>query len=287
MLKQRIITALLLIPFVLGGIIFLSPQHFAWVLVPIFMIAANEWGRFIDKSCIVTRWSFTLTVGLLLVALNCIVPTKSVWELGSINPIFEAIVTIGAIWWLINIVLVAGFPKSDKFWKNSPMLKSIFGQLTLVPCFTSLVTLKSLSLQSASSPYLGGVMVLLVMLVVWAADTGAYFSGRRFGKHKLMPKVSPGKTLEGLIGGLIMTMLVVAGVMYYSPTQELSLVIAVTLFTALASALGDLSESMFKRVAKIKDSGNILPGHGGVLDRIDSLTAAFPVFTLIYIAFWM
>jgi phosphatidate cytidylyltransferase len=125
------------------------------------------------------------------------------------------------------------------------------------------------------------------MLIVWAADSGAYFAGKAVGRIKLAPHVSPGKTLEGFIGGLLTTLIVVGIVMYFSPEQELGLVIGVVLFTALASALGDLSESMFKRVAQIKDSGNILPGHGGVLDRIDSLTAALPIFTLLYIAFWM
>ena len=125
------------------------------------------------------------------------------------------------------------------------------------------------------------------MLVVWATDTGAYFAGRTLGKHKLMPSVSPAKTLEGLAGGLLTTMVVVAGVMYIAPEQELGLLVVVTLVTALASAFGDLSESMFKRAANIKDSGTILPGHGGILDRIDSLTAAFPVFTFIYIAMGM
>lgn len=285
MLKQRIITALLLIPFVLGGIFYLSPQHFAWALVPIFILSAREWGRLIDKECTVTQWSFTLTVSFLLIGLNLIVPTASVWQGSMLNPVFQSVLGLGAIWWIINVFLVIGFPKTDKFWKQSPMLKSMFGQLTIVPCFAALITLKSLS--SASQPLYGGVMVLLVMLVVWAADTGAYFSGRSLGKHKLMPNVSPGKTIEGLLGGLVMTMIVVAGVMFISPEQEIGLVIGVTILTALASALGDLSESMFKRVAQIKDSGSILPGHGGILDRIDSLTAAFPVFTLIYIAFWM
>ncbi|MGL4746661.1 MAG: phosphatidate cytidylyltransferase, partial [Shewanella sp.] len=177
------------------------------------------------------------------------------------------------------------YPKSAKLWQKNPMLKSMFGQLTLVPCFVALIALKSIS--SQISPYYGASLVLLVMLIVWAADSGAYFVGKAVGKTKLMPAVSPAKTLEGLLGGLVTTLIVVAGVMVISPEQELGLVVAVTLFVALISALGDLSESMFKRAACIKDSGTILPGHGGVLDRIDSLTAALPVFTLIYIAFWM
>ncbi|MDD8057536.1 MULTISPECIES: phosphatidate cytidylyltransferase [Shewanella] len=285
MLKQRIITALWLIPIVLGAIFLLPANYFAWILVPVFLIAAKEWGSFIDPQCNATQWSFTATLGFLLIALNLTVPVDVLWFKGQLHPMYLAIITIGVFWWLVSSVLVFSFPKSAKFWQASPMLKSMFGQLTLVPCFASLIALKSLS--SNVDPYYGGALVFLVMLVVWATDTGAYFAGRTLGKHKLMPSVSPAKTLEGLAGGLMTTMVVVAGVMYVAPEQELGLLVAVTLITALASAFGDLSESMFKRAANIKDSGTILPGHGGILDRIDSLTAAFPVFTFIYIAMWM
>ncbi|MDO6619548.1 MULTISPECIES: phosphatidate cytidylyltransferase [unclassified Shewanella] len=285
MLKQRIITVLWLLPLVIGAIFFLPAEYFAWVLVPVFMIGAKEWGSFIDPECKVTQWTFTVTVTVILLALNFIVPVDAMWLKGQLHPIFVSIIAIGAFWWFLSALLVISFPKTDSIWKNSPMLKSMFGQLTLIPCFVALITLKSIS--SNVDPYFGGTLVFLVMLVVWAADTGAYFAGRAFGKHKLMPNVSPNKTLEGLIGGLLATLVVACGVMYYSPEQELALVITVTLITALASAFGDLSESMFKRAADIKDSGTILPGHGGVLDRMDSLTAALPIFTLIYIAFWI
>ncbi|UAL45026.1 phosphatidate cytidylyltransferase [Shewanella inventionis] len=285
MLKQRIITALWLIPIVLGAIFLLPAHFFAWILVPVFLVAAKEWGSFIDPECNVTQWSFTATLGVLLVALNLAVPVDVLWFKGQLHPMYLAIISIGVFWWLVSSVLVMSFPNSAKYWKTSPMLKSMFGQLTLVPCFASLIALKSLSYNV--EPYYGGALVFLVMLVVWATDTGAYFAGRTLGKHKLMPSVSPAKTLEGLAGGLLTTMVVVAGVMYIAPEQELGLLVVVTLVTALASAFGDLSESMFKRAANIKDSGTILPGHGGILDRIDSLTAAFPVFTFIYIAMGM
>ncbi|NMH64561.1 phosphatidate cytidylyltransferase [Shewanella salipaludis] len=285
MLKQRIITAIWLVPLVLGAIFLLPANYFSWALVAVFLIAAKEWGRIIDCESKVTQWSFTATMGILLVALNLLVPIDSLWFKGQLHPVFLAVISLGAIWWAVALLLVVSFPHSGRLWQTSPMLKSMFGQLTLLPCFASLIALKSLD--TLSQPYYGGTLVFLVMLVVWATDSGAYFAGKTFGRIKLMPKVSPAKTLEGLAGGLLTTMLVVAGVMYVSPEQELGLVIGVTLFTALASALGDLSESMFKRVACIKDSGTILPGHGGVLDRIDSLTAALPVFTLIYLAFWM
>ncbi|WP_298775523.1 phosphatidate cytidylyltransferase [uncultured Shewanella sp.] len=285
MLKKRIITAVCLIPLVFGAIFYLPTEYFSWALLGVFLIAAKEWGRIIDKNCNMTQWSFTVTLGLLLLALNVIVPADEVWLQGRLHPLFLSIILVGGLWWCVSLLLVCLFPKSAGFWKNSPMLKSIFGQLTLIPCFIALISLKGLS--SDAAPYYGGVLVFLVLLIVWAADTGAYFAGKAFGRTKLMPNVSPAKTLEGLIGGLLMTMLVVLGVVYMAPEQEIGLLIGVTLVTALASALGDLSESMFKRVADIKDSGTILPGHGGVLDRIDSLTAALPVFMLIYIAFWM
>ncbi|MFQ6371262.1 phosphatidate cytidylyltransferase [Shewanella sp. YIC-542] len=285
MLKQRIITAICLIPLVLGALFLLPTSYFAWALVPVFLIAAKEWGHIIDKNCSVTQWSFTITLGIVLVALNLMVPANDIWLRGQLHPIMLSVVLIGAMWWAMALLLVIFFPRSANWWQTSPMLKSMFGQLTLMPAFASFIALKSLS--TPAQPYWGGILVLLVMLVVWAADSGAYFVGKAVGRVKLAPRVSPGKTLEGFLGGLLTTLVVVGGIMYFSPEQELGLIIGVVLLTALASALGDLSESMFKRVAQVKDSGTLLPGHGGVLDRIDSLTAALPVFTLLYIAFWM
>ena len=120
--------------------------------------------------------------------------------------------------------------------------------------------------------------LMFILLWVWAADTGAYFAGRAFGKHKLAPLVSPGKTIEGLLGGVALALAVVAGV-YAAGLLEAQLwsLMLVALFTVLASALGDLFESMVKRERGFKDSGTILPGHGGMLDRIDSVTAAMPI----------
>ena len=132
---------------------------------------------------------------------------------------------------------------------------------------------------------------MLVMFLVWGADSGAYFTGKKFGKNKLAPKVSPGKTREGFLGGVAVSMiiaLIAAVVMTVSPSGELDstkfVIILFTCFvTSISSTLGDLNESMFKREAGVKDSGTLLPGHGGILDRIDSLTAALPVFAVIYL----
>ena len=128
----------------------------------------------------------------------------------------------------------------------------------------------------------GELLIAVLFALVWGADIGAYFSGKRFGTHKLMPAVSPGKTVEGLVGGLVVCLLIALGVSVvlefdYSATATLVLL---AIATGLISVLGDLFESLFKRESGVKDSGTILPGHGGILDRIDSLTAAAPIFFL-------
>lgn len=127
------------------------------------------------------------------------------------------------------------------------------------------------------------------MALVWVADIGAYFSGKRFGKRKLAPHVSPGKSWEGLIGGLLLSLLLTVVVGLYRDWSfgEFLLALPAAALVVLISVVGDLTESMFKRQSGIKDSSNLLPGHGGVLDRIDSLTAAVPVFAvLLWLAGW-
>ena len=119
------------------------------------------------------------------------------------------------------------------------------------------------------------------MFVVWGADTGAYFAGRAFGRHKLAPRVSPGKTWEGVAGGAVLALLVAwVGTIWLEPVGGYAAFLVLVLLTVMISILGDLMESLFKRVADLKDSGGLLPGHGGVMDRIDSMTAAGPFFVL-------
>src|SRR5207302_1283767 len=122
----------------------------------------------------------------------------------------------------------------------------------------------------------------ILLILIWAADTGAYFAGRAFGKHKLLPNVSPGKTWEGFFGAMLMTVIVMGFVVYFLniPPNNWVPLFLLGFVTVIFSILGDLFESMLKRQAGIKDSGKILPGHGGILDRIDSLTSAAPIFAL-------
>lgn len=148
------------------------------------------------------------------------------------------------------------------------------GWLVLVPSWMAVVELQDHGALGLAGPW----ALLFILVWAWAADTGAYFAGRALGRHKLAPRVSPGKTVEGLVGGVLLALLVVAAVFYTGWLEaRLPALMVAALLTVLASVLGDLFESMIKRERGIKDSGTVLPGHGGMLDRIDSVTAALPV----------
>jgi phosphatidate cytidylyltransferase len=167
-------------------------------------------------------------------------------------------------WWMLSTLWVA-------FWhvELSRPIKLVCGLLTLLPSLTAVIALRAVSPPS----------LMMLLLVVWAADIGAYFTGRAFGRHKLAPRVSPGKTWEGLAGGLAAAVLVAAAGGAWLPVARGPFIL-ICMFVCLFSVVGDLSESLFKRQAGVKDSGALFPGHGGVLDRVDSLTAAAPVYWL-------
>jgi phosphatidate cytidylyltransferase len=184
------------------------------------------------------------------------------------------------LWWAVATRLVLTYPASAQHWK-SPARKLLIGLLVLLPAWQGLVYIKALAL--------GNWLILAVMMLVWCADIGAYFTGRAFGKRKLAPEVSPGKSWEGVYGGLAVSLLgtLVVGLWADFTARQLLGSLVAAGIVVFISVVGDLTESMFKRRAGIKDSSNLLPGHGGVLDRIDSLTAAIPVFAvLLWIAGW-
>lgn len=259
MLKQRIMTALVLLPIVLGAILFLPRLPFAAVAGLFFVIAGWEWSAMMAQPSKAFRliWSAIL-VGL-MVAIEVMQP---LW-----------LIKFLPLWWLLALVLVIGFPGNASKWYRNPIL-IVVGYLLLLPSWAAVV-----QIQQQGAFGLGGAWSLLfILLWVWAADTGAYFAGRALGKHKLAPDVSPAKTIEGLVGGVLLAMAIVLLVAWLAPVQgDRVLMLLVAVVTVLASVLGDLFESMVKRQAGIKDSGTILPGHGGMLDRIDSVTAALPV----------
>lgn len=282
-MKQRIITALFLAPLAIGGIFFLPLKFFMLFSAAIFLLASKEWAGFVSKTpATFVLYLFGLTLGATLL----VMPVESMWVNAQANAYITYGLVIAALWWCISLFMVLTYPKTAPFWKNSKVIKCIFGLLTLLPFFWAMVLLRSVNMHHDF--YYGAELLLFVFLLVWTADSGAYFSGKKFGKRKLAPNVSPGKTIEGFLGGLVSAMIVaIIGSFFFSISADKMPVFLIgCLLTIVVSALGDLSESIFKREAGLKDSGNLLPGHGGILDRIDSLTAAVPVFTLIYL-FWL
>ena len=276
MLKQRIITALLLIPLAIGWMFFLPLPFFTLGAVVLFLLAGREWGRFVFSE---RPYRILFPLALLLVLSLWLEPPSQLLR-GTIGPVVQTILYSGAIWWCLSLAMVLKYPRWTSWWQKNPWFKGCFGVLTLLPFFWSLLLLRSYDYTVHAQ--LGGWILFLVMLLVWCADSGAYFVGRTLGRHKMLPAVSPKKTVEGLLGGLFLSACVAAYVAFaceFSFHQSLVLVIS-SVMAVLASVLGDLSESLFKREAGIKDSGSLLPGHGGVLDRIDSLTSALPVFVV-------
>jgi phosphatidate cytidylyltransferase len=195
----------------------------------------------------------------------------------------QGVLWLALLWWLVGFVLVASYPKGSDRWHSVPA-RGAMGLLVLVPAWVGLNYLRSGEFNFAQTDN-NLLLILYVFLLVWVADIGAYFSGRKFGKAKLAPRVSPGKSWAGVWGGLAAVAvfsLVVSQALGAEAGQSIALII-ISVVTAAVSVLGDLFESMLKRFRGIKDSSGLLPGHGGIMDRIDSLTAAIPVFTLLVI----
>lgn len=271
MLKQRIITAVVLAVVFVGVLLFCPPLVFALFIGAVTAMAAWEWANL----CHLQRHLRLAYVGAMLII------AASLWLLMRNTALvsLQQLLLVTCVWWAVALLWVQGYPSSVVFWR-SRWVRMLMGMLVLVPCLLSLVHLR----ESSGGQY----MVIGVVLLVSAADIGAYFAGRALGRHKLAPRVSPGKSWEGVAGGVLaVTVLGLA----YAFIRELNpwVVLSIMLPAALVSVVGDLLESMLKRFRGIKDSGQILPGHGGVLDRIDGLAAAVPVFTLAVIAaerFW-
>jgi len=266
MLKQRLLTAIVLLVLVLGIILLLPPLWFLVCMGGVILIAAWEWTRL---ARIETRTGRLGYVTLVLIALPLLYAQQEEQR--------RILLAAGCLWWVYAYFLVRRFPALGALW-NRRWLPAVAGLLVLLPGWSALVTLSATEHHAA--------LILLLLGMVAAADIGAYFAGRAFGQRKLAPQVSPNKTWEGFAGGMVCSALVALVFVWFaklgSPmTAALLLkVLAAALSVAVVSVVGDLFESMVKRMAGVKDSGSLLPGHGGVLDRIDSITAALPLFTI-------
>ena len=257
-LAKRVLTAVVLVA-VLGITLFIFPAPAAKILFAVmFLIAAWEWSGFFAGSQLMRRVGFIVLI-VVLVA----VPDFY----GHVDSIVRPVLYIGVMYW--GIVLLALFFGIRPFATWATALAGIFA---LVPAWYAIAFMVS----RENGPQL----ILWFLVIISAADIGAYFIGHFFGRIKLAPDISPGKTLEGLLGGLFAASLIaafVAGLIGHSPYLYAVMGLAV----GAMSVVGDLWVSRFKRAVGLKDTGKILPGHGGIMDRIDGLVAAFPLFTLI------
>lgn len=264
MLKQRVLTALVLAPLAIWGILTLSTRGMAIALSLIYLVAAWEWARLAGLRRALSRLGYAAALMALLWV--C-------WQLLGMPGVVQAILYAALAWWLVALVWVARYGGGAGGADNACPLKTLAGIPVLVPAWVALVVLH----QQYGPPW-----VVFVIVLIWVADSGAYFAGRLWGRTKLAPRVSPGKTREGVFGALALVLLytLVAGTVLDVKAAHLAGLVALGLLLVPVSVLGDLFESMIKRLAGLKDSGSILPGHGGVLDRIDSLTATAPLFVL-------
>lgn len=285
MLKQRIITALILALAVISAIFYFPINYFAMLLMAVIAIGAWEWARFMGLVSATARLGYVMVTSAFIATLWFFLPVGETWLLISgVQAKISTILWLSVIWWLSAAVLMFLYPKLSAFWSNNKFIIAVFGWLTLIPTWLAFMVLRASSYDL--NEFQGAQLLMYLFMLVWSADVGAYFVGKSIGKHKLMPKVSPGKTIEGFIGGVvfagILTTIVAFSLQWSS--EQLITALLVTLLITSISVLGDLTESMFKRQAGVKDSGSLLPGHGGILDRIDSLTATAPVFALCYIS---
>jgi len=264
MLLKRILTASIITPIVVFGILVLTQTGLALALSLILIISSWEYCDLIQIKHLAGKALYTLLILVVTYFLNS-APSNLTVTLYA-----------GAVWWLIALIWVVMYPKGSNLLRKTLTVRLINGLFIFVPMAISLM---ALHLQDKA-------LVLFLFILIWAADIGAYFAGKFFGKNKLCPSVSPGKTLEGVYGGIALTQVVAITYVYITTQTPLLNDFLIFSFLALSvslmSVLGDLFESVLKRIAEVKDSGNILPGHGGILDRIDSLTSSAPIFFILF-----
>nr|VFJ56421.1 MAG: phosphatidate cytidylyltransferase [Candidatus Kentron sp. FM]VFJ74488.1 MAG: phosphatidate cytidylyltransferase [Candidatus Kentron sp. FM]VFK21794.1 MAG: phosphatidate cytidylyltransferase [Candidatus Kentron sp. FM] len=267
-LAQRIVTAALLAPLVVLGVLLLPNRYFALAFGVVVLVSAWEWAALVGWSHWARRTTYVLGTGLLL---------YGVFQWDAFATHGWLLLSIAAlVWWCVALGWVVRFEQGMAIEPlDSAGVRALAGWLILLPPWGALVAIH----QHAEA---GPILVILLMVLIWGADSGAYFAGKRFGKRRLSPRTSPGKSWEGVFGGLLTAGLMAIGIGFFarlSLAQGIVLV-ALSLGSILLSVLGDVTESLFKRRVGVKDSGQLLPGHGGMLDRIDSLTAAAPFFAL-------
>ena len=257
-LRQRVLTALVLIASLAVVLFALPPAATLALVVVAILVGGWEWSAFVAPTRPALRAAFVALLALGIAA---------AWPMSGTRSGMLALLVVAGLWWLLAVFWILRGPQ-----RVGAALAAVAGIASLVPVAVALGRLRL-------EPGQGAWVLLFALLVVMAADVGAYFAGHRFGRIKLAPSVSPGKTWEGVIGGLLFS-LVIATVGARLLGWPVAVVAPLALGAAAFSVVGDLMESLMKRHSGLKDSGHLFPGHGGILDRVDSLTAGIPLLTL-------
>lgn len=264
-MKQRTLTALILTPLAIALILLPPTPVFALVVAIAFLLALWEWTRLAGFSGRRLRGAMITGYAALFVLL---------WSLrGTVA--WSATILAGLAWWAIALLWLRHYAFGAAPTRENGWLKLGAGALVVLPAWAALVEVHG------STPH-GHLWTLLALMIVWAADTAAYLAGSRYGRRKLAPRISPGKTLAGVWGAMAGAVLIVliGGPLLGAGGVSLAGLVALALFTTAISIVGDLFESLIKRHADVKDSGALFPGHGGLFDRLDSVFAALPVFVV-------
>jgi len=252
-MKQRAITAVIALAALFVVLFALPPVAVKITIAAVVLVGAWEWSGLFKTSSLLLRLVYVAIIAALL------------WAFAEPFASYaEPLLVISMFWWLLALLWTFFFPTPIP-----AAVRWLAGAVVLVPMYVALIMLYDIERW----------LFLFALLLVWVADSGAYFAGKRFGRVKLAPAISPGKTWEGVIGGLVAVVLLTMARALLTET-DLAVFVPFCLAVAALSIVGDLTVSMFKRTAGVKDSGALFPGHGGVLDRVDSIAAATPLFAL-------
>ena len=263
MFQSRLITIIIAAPLVLTAIILLPAIWFSFCIALLTSYAAFEWVHMCGYQKLWLKCLYAAALLLLIAVLYFIFAVAQ-----------PAVLLIGTLWWLLALALLFRFPSTGALFQLQPIRLAV-GVVMLLPAWVGFHYLRSLEN--------GLTWVLYLFLVMWAADIGAYLVGRAIGRHQLARHISPKKTLEGAVGGLLSGLLAATALGFtLIEVHAWPWFLCFTLLLIVLSIGGDLTESMFKRLAHLKDSGTLFPGHGGILDRVDALLSTVPVVALLH-----
>jgi phosphatidate cytidylyltransferase len=264
-LRYRVITALILAPVMILAVLFLSTHLLAVLFAAFIMLAAREWASLSGIASLGGQLAYCATLLLVMFGTFYLLPPQGhLW-----------VIVLNALWWLFTLYRLTRYGDDQAPPSGIDPWSAVEGVAVLMPTWLALLMLHA---RAENGP----LLLLFLLILIWSADIGAYFAGHRWGRNKLAPRISPGKTREGIYGALASALLCGLFLVWWLEAGLLkaSLLLLLCVMTMIFSVVGDLAESLMKRRRGMKDSGTLLPGHGGMLDRMDSATAAAPVFAL-------